>query len=1419
MNIDRWPAAFLIYPENTSDSILVTIDSSDIEVVSDSESYTLTNYPGMSIADIVSELNANLSSHKVVQAIDIGKESVTPDSIVTTGLLDFNSPSPAVICRYTGVICRPKESSVIQLKPPRAASGLVSWHPIIGRGKFSARFSDVNFQRYPGIDSSSVYTFSIPEFYKQEWSPQYGMPYKDVEGEFPEIIGYHPRVKASIIKVANRPIYYDNNISIMIKGVRQSNSIIRYVDTNNGLIYLSQKISNREDIRIDYTFHETDYVYDGIDLNPLISHNPTIIDSYIAFYIKPSHCKNSIISGGDSVFHEIVNAESAAKTKIARMIPETAGTLNPLYEPVIYLGSMNVREGSTYKDFDVIDTRTRGGGISEKEISKNTKLWRESEFFYDIGNINGLPIPGNAGVIVNVPGNNLINQGMSEEEIKERATRSIAMGVVPIVEMDADGVYNVENEKISLSMYSGDEGVQPVSIELKDTSEESTTVESAEIPVNDPVDFYVTSTYDDPDQTRTDYLSKLSEIETWLSGADSRYARLILQPNSREETFRITLSSTTPSITVSNSDRGYLGWSDCTFELTATARVDVVNTALEPGLRLIEVAGARQFLMTDIEVRWPIESASYLQGTVDSVVAGGTYDNIVTITPDPRLPIPPVSVLDDDITEIHKADFDNRTLSIPGYKIGIEDYVIGYSGGKFELELTTADSNRISEGDEIAIKGAAQSNVCIGVLGCDIARFTNVILTDSSSNLVATNGLRELYLDNVTLNTVNDARIFVTGADAFRFQYHRGGNNASPAKAHVQNCFVDGFTGDDFMNCQSIILALDGYDLVNNTVDLVRWDNGSTAFSIDMIDPEADTLRTVDEFGYEDLPIYKIDASSKVHTRDSNAITVAVPDILKLRDFHFLMKSSASTNITFENNEFIGLSPSVLKLGTAPEMNLTFKNNTIHHCEAAVVQSSGGHEFSSEVTPYRGTWEITDNDFKKCNVGFEFNSKDGVFFTSFTDATGTDAEYSAFDIDVTIKNNVFTNCGKRAGYFNYLRSLTFLNNEITDQELSSIYIPDDIDVSAIISDYPIENSSGVLDVSTEEPVRLSYPSSLIPNRWEFKRNVPFLLLRLLRNPQDGDYTEIKVTPKDFRKSQVVFNPEGRLGWRFEYKGLTVDGRDLDIGISMEVLLYDEDIRCRVINSYNNDHQVSIDSVIFPHMELISHHDDTNDKSRDRLSLPYVGGAVFRNPAYYLTDLSVMKTLLPIDSFYNRRILGWFDAEVGNENRTNKGLAYPSAAQSFQWACYEDVENGYALDLLRNDTKGSAKGWVYSSGEREGNYPRASLLMAIEHFGMNNKLPGGGAYTDEDNEWASIAPIKGGWYESALRYRNIMENSSAPWYANYWLSDDGSVSDWIKNDLLYYLFSGHDATESGDYGPAIDPSITDLSASWELTIIP
>jgi hypothetical protein len=99
MNIDRWPAAFLIYPENTSDSILVTIDSSDIEVVSDSESYTLTNYPGMSIADIVSELNANLSSHKVVQAIDIGKESVTPDSIVTTGLLDFNSPSPAVICK------------------------------------------------------------------------------------------------------------------------------------------------------------------------------------------------------------------------------------------------------------------------------------------------------------------------------------------------------------------------------------------------------------------------------------------------------------------------------------------------------------------------------------------------------------------------------------------------------------------------------------------------------------------------------------------------------------------------------------------------------------------------------------------------------------------------------------------------------------------------------------------------------------------------------------------------------------------------------------------------------------------------------------------------------------------------------------------------------------------------------------------------------------------------------------------------------------------------------------------------------------------------------------------------------------------------------------------------------------------------
>ena len=436
----RWPVAFSAYPDDsTAAGIQLSVTPTTIVLGDDATSHTVSNYVNMSIDDIVAELNGNLSNWKIVRNLDIGAERITQSSLVSENVVEYLEPDNPLTCRYLGVVTRATERSVIQLKPPRPATGMEPWYGRIGQGKFRARFSDVNLQNYPGINANAIYEFGIKEFDIQEWSPEYGAPYKTIQGEIPDVLSYHAVAQSTILRVSRRPIFWHNkNISISFKGSYQSNAMIKHVDENNGLIYINQKIGKRSDVRVDYTFRETDYVYDAVDLNASIAHNPFVIDTYVAFYIKPVAAEGAIISGGRSVFHEIVTAEAAARTKVARIIPETLTSSNPLYEPIIYLGSLNVRQGTSYDDFDIIDTRTRGGGVYQDNSAMWPGNWREAEFFYDIGNIDGIDVPGNAAAVIKLPGT--LTGQIPVDEIKERAQRDIALGVVPIFEFSTGAI-------------------------------------------------------------------------------------------------------------------------------------------------------------------------------------------------------------------------------------------------------------------------------------------------------------------------------------------------------------------------------------------------------------------------------------------------------------------------------------------------------------------------------------------------------------------------------------------------------------------------------------------------------------------------------------------------------------------------------------------------------------------------------------------------------------------------------------------------------------------------------------------------------------------------------------------------------------------------------------------------------------------
>ena len=419
-----------IYP-NSGVTLTITTSQTTITIDDGAGTYGPISYNFLTVEDLCSAINATAVKARAIRLLDAGKEKLIGASLMSSDL-DLHGDG-AYIIRYTGFAVRYKEDSIIQLKPPENVGPLVSWYPKIGHGEIRVRFPDISPGAFPGITPNAIYTFSVPEYFDQEWSLQYGPPYKDVFGEIPQIMRYNSTTSTTILRVANRPIYWRNkNISVTIRGVRQPTSLIKYVDENNGLIYLSTKLNSNTPINIDYSYKEDFYLYDAIDLNPTTAHNPIIVDSFIAFYLKPTAADGAMISGGHSVFHEILNTSLAGRSKTVRVIEQSVGNNPLIYEPVLYLGSVSVRQGKT-DDIELIDTRTRGGGLHPDQVEDTRQRWREAEYFWDIGSIDGVPIPGNGGVVINLP-DYLKTSGMPRDEVRERATRTVVLGNVSIVD-------------------------------------------------------------------------------------------------------------------------------------------------------------------------------------------------------------------------------------------------------------------------------------------------------------------------------------------------------------------------------------------------------------------------------------------------------------------------------------------------------------------------------------------------------------------------------------------------------------------------------------------------------------------------------------------------------------------------------------------------------------------------------------------------------------------------------------------------------------------------------------------------------------------------------------------------------------------------------------------------------------------------
>jgi hypothetical protein len=98
------------------------------------------------------------------------------------------------------------------------------------------------------------------------------------------------------------------------------------------------------------------------------------------------------------------------------------------------LGAFHIRQTNSYKDTNILDTRTRGGGIKNAEYQKALNANKNMYSVTDLGFADGVPYPGSSVVIAEIPES--IKDVMTVAEIKRRISKHTILGVDTLLEFE-----------------------------------------------------------------------------------------------------------------------------------------------------------------------------------------------------------------------------------------------------------------------------------------------------------------------------------------------------------------------------------------------------------------------------------------------------------------------------------------------------------------------------------------------------------------------------------------------------------------------------------------------------------------------------------------------------------------------------------------------------------------------------------------------------------------------------------------------------------------------------------------------------------------------------------------------------------------------------------------------------------------------
>lgn len=391
---------------------------------------------------------------------------------------EFSSGFQITLPSISTISFKQTTASRIQILLPVPQGAQDPWYIRVTNGSFN--------QNVRGI----LYKYHLAEFLSQSFDPEPTIKFSDAE--------YSTIVSRTLIKTDYQNILLDDdegfNVSITItdsngEGIAAftTDALVVGAVASNGKAYQKWDIDNRVgiksidkvggfldidglrlkssyEIQASYYFNETHYEYTLLDFNPVS--NKDILKYQVSLFIYPESAgaarsrtlyflqideTGKVVKSNWDDFDNETEKLISGNTLYYKDPPSYLTSL-PAYDRFIedytveasginatgsflILGDISVASPSTINELDIIDARRRGGGIIDTSFEDAVSIQPEARWYWDEGYWDGIPYPGNASYLVEVPVDIMENAGgeFRADEVTDIINRHTALGVYPAI--------------------------------------------------------------------------------------------------------------------------------------------------------------------------------------------------------------------------------------------------------------------------------------------------------------------------------------------------------------------------------------------------------------------------------------------------------------------------------------------------------------------------------------------------------------------------------------------------------------------------------------------------------------------------------------------------------------------------------------------------------------------------------------------------------------------------------------------------------------------------------------------------------------------------------------------------------------------------------------------------------------------------